>query len=177
MYALHLLSSAGPFEHISSHIPSPLVIPPILEDCQRKMQSWGTSGTFDPFTNVYEVRRVLPVLLSTEVWLNDELLACSLPCSLFFRRPYEACPVLRSRTMLQSSLGLKNYTTDWTEERRLLQSCSLGSRCLPRSVNSLPRKRFMTSSCEPSTPGSRVALLGTILSRCYSTWATRRWSL
>ena len=29
---------------------------PILDDCRRAMESWGVSGTFDPFEKIYEVR-------------------------------------------------------------------------------------------------------------------------
>ena len=31
-----------------------LVIPLLLDDTRRVMESWGTSGNFDPFVNVYE---------------------------------------------------------------------------------------------------------------------------
>ena len=34
-----------------------LVIPCILEDSRRLMESWGSAGKFDPFEKVYEVRR------------------------------------------------------------------------------------------------------------------------
>ena len=33
-----------------------LVIPLLLDDTRRVMESWGASGKFDPFVNVYEVR-------------------------------------------------------------------------------------------------------------------------
>lgn len=32
-----------------------LVIPLLLDDTRRVMETWGTSGKFDPFVNVYEV--------------------------------------------------------------------------------------------------------------------------
>jgi hypothetical protein len=32
-----------------------LVIPLLLDDTRRVMESWGASGKFDPFVNVYEV--------------------------------------------------------------------------------------------------------------------------
>ena len=32
-----------------------LVIPLLLDDTRRVMESWGASGKFDPFDNVYEV--------------------------------------------------------------------------------------------------------------------------
>ena len=32
-----------------------LVIPLLLDDTRRVMETWGASGKFDPFVNVYEV--------------------------------------------------------------------------------------------------------------------------
>lgn len=32
-----------------------LVIPRLLEDSRKQMESWGSAGTFDPFDKVYEV--------------------------------------------------------------------------------------------------------------------------
>lgn len=34
----------------------PKVIPAILGDCRHIMDSWGKSGSFDPFDTIYEVR-------------------------------------------------------------------------------------------------------------------------
>ena len=31
------------------------VIPYLLDDTRRLMESWGASGNFDPFDNIYEV--------------------------------------------------------------------------------------------------------------------------
>lgn len=39
------------------------VIPFILEDVRRQMDTWGTDGTFDPFDKVYEVRAFSPIFL------------------------------------------------------------------------------------------------------------------
>ena len=40
-----------------------LVIPLLLDDTRRVMESWGTSGNFDPFVNVYEVSNASHLLL------------------------------------------------------------------------------------------------------------------
>jgi hypothetical protein len=34
---------------------SDAVIVPILDDCHQVMDTWGSSGTFDPFEKIYEV--------------------------------------------------------------------------------------------------------------------------
>lgn len=45
-----------------------LVIPLLLDDTRKVMESWGASGKFDPFVNVYEVciasRLLLPHILT-----------------------------------------------------------------------------------------------------------------
>jgi hypothetical protein len=38
-----------------SYIEEPIVIPAILEDSRKTMETWGVSGTFDPFDKIYEV--------------------------------------------------------------------------------------------------------------------------
>ncbi|KAG1876184.1 cytochrome P450 [Suillus subluteus] len=43
------LSSVQRNEHLSG------LIAPILEDCRRVMETWGPSGTFDPFEKIYEL--------------------------------------------------------------------------------------------------------------------------
>ena len=40
-----------------------LVIPLLLDDIRRVMQTWGASGKFDPFVNVYEVNIAGPFYL------------------------------------------------------------------------------------------------------------------
>ena len=40
-----------------------LVIPLLLDDTRRVMESWGPSGKFDPFDNVYEVNIASHLLL------------------------------------------------------------------------------------------------------------------
>ena len=40
-----------------------LVIPLLLDDTRRVMESWGASGKFDPFDNVYEVSIASHLLL------------------------------------------------------------------------------------------------------------------
>lgn len=48
----HHLRFVGTTDHPNA------VIAPILEDCRRMMDTWGASGTFDPFEKIYEVRFV-----------------------------------------------------------------------------------------------------------------------
>ncbi|KIJ61638.1 hypothetical protein HYDPIDRAFT_96285 [Hydnomerulius pinastri MD-312] len=43
------LSAVQKNDHLSQ------LIAPILEDCRRVMDSWGASGTFDPFERIYEL--------------------------------------------------------------------------------------------------------------------------
>jgi hypothetical protein len=40
-----------------------LVIPLLLDDTRRVMETWGASGNFDPFVNVYEVSNATRLLL------------------------------------------------------------------------------------------------------------------
>jgi hypothetical protein len=40
-----------------------LVIPLLLDDTRRVMESWGASGNFDPFVNVYEASIASHLLL------------------------------------------------------------------------------------------------------------------
>lgn len=40
-----------------------LVIPLLLDDTRRVMESWGASGKFDPFVNVYEASIASRLLL------------------------------------------------------------------------------------------------------------------
>lgn len=40
-----------------------LVIPLLLDDTRRVMETWGASGKFDPFVNVYEVSNASRLLL------------------------------------------------------------------------------------------------------------------
>jgi hypothetical protein len=54
-----LISLKFHFYNHCTHLPSPYVfsvIPALLEDSRRVMETWGKSGTFDPFEKIYEVR-------------------------------------------------------------------------------------------------------------------------
>ena len=51
-----------------------LVIPLLLDDTRRVMESWGTSGNFDPFVNIYEVN-IASQLLLTHILTTFHILA------------------------------------------------------------------------------------------------------
>ena len=52
------------------------VIPLLLDDTRRVMESWGTSGNFDPFVNIYEVSIASPSqLLLTHILTIIHILA------------------------------------------------------------------------------------------------------
>jgi sterol 14-demethylase len=42
-------------QYVNRDLLMHLVIPIILEDSRRTMETWGTSGTFNPFEKIYEV--------------------------------------------------------------------------------------------------------------------------
>lgn len=48
------------------------VIPRLLEDSRKQMESWGSAGTFDPFDKVYEVGEMLHfiALINGDFWLS-----------------------------------------------------------------------------------------------------------
>jgi hypothetical protein len=55
------------------------VIPAILKDSQEKMETWGASGTFDPFDKIYEVSASCSLRLRANVYC--------IPRSSSFRLP------------------------------------------------------------------------------------------
>lgn len=51
-----LVSNAANVSVLHCHLKLSIsVIPLLLDDTRRVMESWGVSGNFDPFDNVYEV--------------------------------------------------------------------------------------------------------------------------
>jgi hypothetical protein len=50
-----MYSKTSSVHHDADQLQPNAVIAPILEDCRRVMDSWGASGTFDPFNKIYEV--------------------------------------------------------------------------------------------------------------------------
>lgn len=69
----------------------PKVIPAILGDCRNIMDSWGKSGSFDPFNTVYEVR----VLSSVPTLVPHRgLLVLCLLCATSSPPIHSACSIL-----------------------------------------------------------------------------------
>ncbi|KAF8842871.1 cytochrome P450 [Paxillus ammoniavirescens] len=65
------LASVQKNDHLSQ------LIAPILEDCRRVMDSWGASGTFDPFDKIYELlfQTTVRCIASAEIASDPALVA------------------------------------------------------------------------------------------------------
>ena len=96
-----------------------LVIPLLLDDTRRVMESWGTSGKFDPFDNVYEASIAGHLLLSPHTDDYSHSSSCS---SLLF----VVCRARRFLMILCLSHASKSSTIYSMLERRLRLFLSRG---------------------------------------------------